>query len=516
MGAVQKKAIILARVSTAGQAEEELPIPSQLEACRAKARELGADVLREFVEEGVSGRKFRRDVLEEAIEHCELFEVDYFIVWNPARFARNRAVAAWLKLRLRRGGTEMVYVSENIDTSTDHGWLLEWLYELFDENYSRSVSKDTLRSMMKNARDGFFNGGALPYGYVAVPEGKRRRLAVVEDEASVVRHVFAECLRGAGAKTIAQWLNSSGVRRRGKLWTKNTVSHMLANTVYTGKITFNRTDHAAKAKRPQAEWVQVKSHPAIVSDSDFEAVQSLMAKRAPVKEGGSPSSQFLFTGLMKCGTCGRGMQIRTGTGRGGKVYSYYECSGSIRGLGCPSRLLAGRDMDEYLLDALMERALSVEQLRETAEQIDALRGTWAKERAARREFLVGQLREAEARRRNLFDVLEQHGRDAPNLGDLTVRLRELNEQIKALEASLTELENFVPADFRASDEAIEELAAFVAETIHNSEPKKVREFLGLFVERVVVERDQVVIHMIPGRIFGGDDPVRSKRNWLPE
>ena len=85
---MDKAAIIYARVSTLAQAEEELPIESQLEVCRRKAAELDAVVLREFVDAGISGRTDQRRAFQDALAFCRMNRVDYFVVWNTARFAR--------------------------------------------------------------------------------------------------------------------------------------------------------------------------------------------------------------------------------------------------------------------------------------------------------------------------------------------------------------------------------------------------------------------------------------------
>ncbi len=514
---MKKKAIILARVSTAGQAEEELPIDSQLEAGRAEAARLEAEVVKVFVEDGVSGRKLKRDVFQEAIDYCAVFEIDYFILWNTARFARHRALAAWTKFNLRKHGTELVYVSQKINTATDEGWLLEGLFELMDENYSRTVSKDTLRSMMKNARDGFFNGGRVPYGYVVIADGKRKRLAMLEEEACVVRRIFAECVGGAGTKAIALWLNQVGISRRGQKWTKNTVGYLLRNWVYVGYVTFNRLHSATRAKQPEQAWVRTKSHPEIVSEEQFALVQQVMSEREPKRNGGSALSQYLFTGLAKCGACGMGMQIQTGTGRGGKVYSYYKCGGSLKGKGCGMPAIRAEAFDSAVMGVLLERVLAKPRLEEVAQQIEELSGRFAKEREKRRELLVAQLRDAERRRGNLISVLEEHGRNAPNLGDLSARLRELNAQTKALEAGLTELEDAKPPRAEHTARTLETIGAFVEQMMVNGEPRKVREFLGTFVTSVdVLEKGGALIHYDPARLVAAPDAVQSTGNWLPD
>ncbi|EGW52998.1 recombinase family protein [Candidatus Endoriftia persephonae] len=161
---MEKTAVIYARVSTARQAEDELPLESQIQQCAAKAESLGARVDRIFVDEGRSGRYDDRPDFQAAIAYCEVMSPDYLITWSTSRFARNKIDAGMYKLRLAKAGIDIQYVSLNIDRNTDGGWVTESVLELFDELYSRQVSADTTRSMLKNAQEGYFNGGRVPFG----------------------------------------------------------------------------------------------------------------------------------------------------------------------------------------------------------------------------------------------------------------------------------------------------------------------------------------------------------------
>lgn len=50
-----KRAIIYARVSTKRQADDGLPVESQIDHCRGKADALGATVVKVFTDGGISG-----------------------------------------------------------------------------------------------------------------------------------------------------------------------------------------------------------------------------------------------------------------------------------------------------------------------------------------------------------------------------------------------------------------------------------------------------------------------------
>ncbi|WP_415169450.1 recombinase family protein [Propionivibrio sp.] len=511
-------AIIYVRVSTEKQADEGLPIESQIEQAEKKAEQLGATVLRIFKDEGVSGRTSHRTSFQEAIAFCEHYKVNFFIVWNTSRFARNKIDAANYKKQLRLGGTNVVYVSGDIDAQTDEGWLLESFFEIVDEHYSRVISKDTRRSMMKNAQDGFFNGGRIPFGYKTVTDGKRKRLAIDENEAPLVREIFNSYLAGAGCKELSLRFNAEGRLKRGVRWNKNTLGLLLKSPVYAGFLVFNRVSHVDRLTRPRPEWVMTKSHPEIVTEEVFMTVQKLMANRAPREGGGSPHSRFVFSGLLRCGSCGAAMQTESATGRSG-VYRYYNCRSALKGVGCKNRRIPAQAFDDWMISAILDKVLTPDRLAEIIKEIYELRGEWYIERERRRDALVSEIRDAERRRNNLFETLELHGKAAPNLGDLTDRLRQLKKQIEMAEKSLTKLEEEVIPEIEIDEAQIAEASSFFRNLVISSDdPAKLRSFFSQFIEKIVLNDTSVHVEYFREKLVNqrGFSVVHSKECWLPD
>jgi site-specific DNA recombinase len=518
----RKVAILYARVSSAKQAEAELPIESQIEAGRLRAEEMQADLAKVFIDSGRSGRDWQRPEFLAAMEYCTTRKVDYFICWSSSRFGRGRLDAGLHKRALAKAGTRVVFVTCDPGVGPT-AYQVEAFQELVDEMYSRNVSADTIRSQQKNARDGHWNGGAVPYGYRVEPAGKRKRLAVDEHEAAVVREIFETYMAGHGAKSLALELNKRGCLRRGKPWSKTTMLNLLTNRVYTGVIVFGRRESITGLVRPESEWIVTPSHPAIVSDDEFAAVQTTLGQRAPVIGTGSPLSGFVFTGLLRCGCCGQGLQIESATSRSGKVYRYYNCRSAQKGTGCKHRRLPARKIDALLCEAIVERVLNRDHVEAVAHELHELRGRWIEERAAQRKGLVGQLRDAERRRGKVYEVLELHGRDAPNLGDLTTRLRELNERVRTLERQISALDEAPPPTMRADpieiDALREHLKAILLDRMDEPErAKQLRLYFEDFILEVTVQADHLEIRYRPDRLLTipGNPGVHSNVRWLPE
>lgn len=511
-----KRAIIYARVSSKRQSDDGLPIDSQLDRCRAKAQAMGAEVLREFVDGGISGTTDKRPAFQDAINFCSLMNVDYMITWSSSRFARNVLDAGRYKLVLQTYRTRLVYASSDVDTTTDDGWLMDNFFALFDEHVSRRVSADTRRSMLKAAADGFFMGGRVPFGYAAVPDGQRRRLVPHPVEAETIKRIYQLSQQGNGVKVIAMVLNDSGQLLRGGRWAKNTVNYILTSEIYCGVSIFNRC--TKRQPNPPEMWIRVNSHPAIISPETFAAVQDGLDGRRPERVGGTPRSLAVFAGLLRCGLCDSAVTLINGTARNKDRYHYYACCNRTRGkVLCAFKNVRVDKFDPWLVSELLDKVLTPETVENVVKEARAMGGQWARDRQLRRDALVRELRAAEAKRSNLYGVLELLGKDAPNLADIGPRLRELNDQIRSLETSLTKLEDEPTGPLDAPELDIQEITGMLRGLVEDcQDTKKLRTFFGSFIEKATVSGDSVAISYNEGRMLSlGGSTVRGGNKWLP-
>lgn len=509
-------AVIYARVSTARQADDELPIDSQVDRCRAKADDMGAQILQVFRDEGISGRTDQRPAFQDAIEYCQLMSVDYLITWSTSRFARSKLHAALYKEKLHRAGTEIVYLSTPVDRKTDGGWLMESVLELFDEMQSRQIGSDTRRSMIRLAEQGFYVGGVAPFGYQPEPDPvqkKRRRLCIRQDEAAIVRRVFELRLAGLGAKSIADQLNADAITNRGRRWSQGSILYLLRNEAMAGRTVFNRKDRQTGRIRPESHWVRVDSHEAIINPDQFDTVQRMISDAAPARDAGAHNSTMLFTGLLRC-ECGSSMQIERAQGRS-RRYVYYVCQAAKRGAECRGRRLPAGELEDWLLDLISRRVFSAENLAEIYREIHDAAGKWAKDRSRRMATAQHQLSDVEARQSKIFDVLELHGRDAPDLGDLTRRLRANKRQIEELEQKIALIDAEQPPEITISEGDLEDLREFLVGSIRDrTDTQRARAFFSEFIDRIDVLADEVQIRYRPDRLVGAE-AVHSTENWLP-
>ena len=145
-----KRAVSYLRVSTREQAErggreEGFSIPAQRDANKKKAQAVGAMVVKEFVERGVSGTSTNRPALQEMLRYLEAEQdnIDYVIVHKLDRLARNRADDVTLNQRFNELGIRLISTSENID-QTPGGILLHGIMSSIAEFYSRNLANEVI------------------------------------------------------------------------------------------------------------------------------------------------------------------------------------------------------------------------------------------------------------------------------------------------------------------------------------------------------------------------------------
>ena len=112
------KVAIYARVSTSGKGQDtEL----QLRDLRTFAQARGYDIFREYVDDGVSGRKDRRPELDRLMNDAKKRKFDAVVVWRFDRFARSTKHLVTALEEFRHLGIDFISFQENIDTSSPMG-----------------------------------------------------------------------------------------------------------------------------------------------------------------------------------------------------------------------------------------------------------------------------------------------------------------------------------------------------------------------------------------------------------
>ncbi len=112
------KAAIYGRVSTIGKGQD---VDLQLRDLRNYAQARGWKIFKEYIDNGVSGRKDKRPALDQLMNDARKERFDAVLVWRFDRFARSTKHLVTSLDEFNHLGIDFISFMENIDTSSPMG-----------------------------------------------------------------------------------------------------------------------------------------------------------------------------------------------------------------------------------------------------------------------------------------------------------------------------------------------------------------------------------------------------------
>lgn len=358
---------VYVRVSTARQDEHELSPDSQIQLALDYAQKNNIFVPEEYIfheKGGISGKRAdKRPYFQKmiALAKSEAHPIDVILVWKYSRFARNQEESIVYKTMLRKNcGVEVVSISEPL-AEGPFGSLIERIIEWMDEYYVIRLSGEVTRGMTENARRGNYQARP-PLGYRIAHKGEPPE--IVPEEAELVRLIFhLYAMEGQSLLEICRRLNAAGARTsQGKAFEKRSLSYILQNVSYTGKVRWNRTENETHRIRPREEWIIAQGkQPPIISDALFEAAAARLAREQAAQalrpKGQKPSGSVShwLGGLLKCSACGRSLSAARQTDKGsGRTYCHFQCYGYLKGKCDKSHSISEKKIVSALFQAIEE------------------------------------------------------------------------------------------------------------------------------------------------------------------
>lgn len=271
--------------------------------------------------EVVSGETINsRPEFKKLLKRIESQKIKAVLVVECARLGRpDLEEIGKLSKLFRYTGTYIVTPQRMFDLRDDYDREAFEREMMRGNEYLEYTKKILRRGKELSLRQGYYINAVVPYGYERewIYEGKRKRptLAIVEDEAKIVRLIFDwYANEGIGASKICQRLNEMGIKpKKGNLWKKSSITNMLKNEHYIGKIVikkhidvntvedFEITTHCVFNEN--YEVVDGK-HQAIIDEVTFYKANNKLHKYPSVRP--SATLQNPFASILKC-ECGRTM-----------------------------------------------------------------------------------------------------------------------------------------------------------------------------------------------------------------
>lgn len=460
----QLRAVIYARYSSHQQSEQS--IEGQLRDCYAFAERNNIRIIGEYIDRAISAKTDHRPDFQRMIKDSDKHFFDIVLVWKLDRFARNRYDSANYKARLKKNNVKVMSAMENI-TGTPEGILMESLLEGMAEYFSAELAEKVSRGMRETALKCQVYG-PIPYGY----KSENKKYVVDEARAGVVRMIYQMYADGCRIQTIIDTLKAKGiVNSLGKDFGHSNVYSILSNPRYKGIYKYKDIEIP-------------DGMPRIVDDELFEKVQKTLNINRRAGARHKAKVDYILTTKLFCGKCRAMMCGDRGTGRGGKMYYYYNCSHhKSKNKRCDKKPIRKELLEDMIITNILDNVLQDEIITRIAD--NAVKIQKEQSNNSILKALSLQLKKTNSAIENILNAIEQ----GVITKSTTDRLKELEYKAAMLEV---EIDKERVSDVPLSHDEI----AYLLESLRSGDPKDVKyrkRLIDIFIYRIYVYDDKLLL-----------------------
>ncbi|MCS6840109.1 MAG: recombinase family protein [Roseiflexus sp.] len=530
------KAIIYVRVSSDDQ-QDNNSLHTQREACLRYAMNHGMDVI-DVQEDVMSGAVLDRPGLTAARQALRSGEAQALIVYSMDRLSRNSAHERLLRDEFRLARVQLHTVSRGRVLLRNPMHQFSAALEANWSEFERALFRErSLRGKIgKTSKGQVLGQGPFPlYGYRYEGLKRERRLVVNEEEAAIVRTIFARCCSGMGCAAIAASLDADGVPppsvkriREGHLlssqatskcqrWNGSLVHRILRHPAYRGEMVYNLARPDSETEDEEERVRITVSVPRIVPDDVWYAAQEqLAAHRVFAKR--NVRRFYLLRGRLIC-ACGYRLTGETYVkhwGGADHVYSSYRCHGTrkVASHRCDVRIRC-HDIDQpawqWICSIISDEAVLREAI---ATQLERLRASVA-DLEAQRAAYQRMIREADM---HVDRLLNLYLRNIVTEEELTIHKRQYDD---LKQSAQRELERIAEAIEQAvAPPNIEEQVLALTSSLrpllpHASDEEKQRIVEALNISGRVVRMEDAFVVELEARLVGQKVVIASTERTSP-
>lgn len=466
------RAAIYCRVSTTTQ-EDNYSLPTQEEACRKHVESLGYTVAAVYQDVHSGYELWERTQLTALREVARAGEINAIITYDPDRLSRRQVHYAVLVDECERHGVDLLFVHGQHD-KTAVGEFLANARAFAAELEREKFRERSQRGLLARANSGKLRPSNRPlYGYRWTDDTKGA-YAIDDEKGAIVRQIFEMAAGGEPLRSIARWLDETGVPtpNGGAMWKHVVVRGILRHEAYMGVAIANRyadTKVGGKRKRierPQEEHIALPAGtiPPIVSPELFATVQIRLVrnKAEAVRNNRDPEAFLLRSGFVFCGYCGKRIHTAWFRSRPGAPLrpSYTVMSADVEHRDCPAFAITAKELDEAVWTKV---AAIVTQPEIVTEEVAKLR-TSSPTQADREgvERAIAQIARRQANLSRSLSLIDDTDTAAPLVAELKTlgdRKRELDRELEIIAAR--------DAGWKAAQDRLGDLQAWVGTVARN-------------------------------------------------
>ncbi len=427
-----KRVACYARFSTDKQSTSSIADQVAKVARAVEARGGRLDHKLVFKDEAISGAVWERPGLHALIAAVEAKRLEVLVVEDLGRISRDVEDSARFRKRLAYAGVRLIALDDGIDTASEGAELMGDVLSSFKALYRREIASKTRRGMEGKARAGF-STGRLPYGYTSKPGANGFEILIHEEQAAVVREIFAMYKDGLSLGGVARALNARRIEppatsrtRIQHSWSVSCVRSVLHNSKYVGDFSYGRrkwerdpeTRNRLPRKRDKALVASARPELAIISRETWNAVRLRFEESGGIYAGyrrvpGKGKRLYPLSGILRCAHCSNLLSVTGGV----EDRRYYRCSGAVRG-DCELRSCLRESIVRTRIIGAIRDRFAARTTRELLEQLIEDESK-ALENGDERKQLTARLARNETKARRLVDAIAEG--DSPTIVLATLR-----------------------------------------------------------------------------------------------
>lgn len=443
------------------------------------------------IDQAISGTKVAgREAFFELVNDVKDGLVDVIVVYKLNRIFRNAYESQKYRKLFKKHGVKLMSVTQQIDEDTSAGRLMTNVLSDIDQYQSETISDHVKSSMREMARQGYFTGGTVPFGYTLeiIENGKKPRKKYKPDEAesAVVRKLFELYADGYSLRYLQNYLTDNGhLTRQGKQFGITTIARMLGNDFYIGTLRYSTQGYE--------DIVIESAMPPIIDARLWQKVQERKNANKQVQPR-KRKRLYALTGKIYCGICGNhfyGMQ--SGSKQGGKYYAYryYICSKRKGYQSCKCDRIRKDYIEDIVLQEIKQRILNDEAISRLASEISAICSSSPSEITAEIKSLSKRKKEVEKQIETLLEMRLN--------GEMSAAI--LKKKSVGLEAELAEIDiNIFSLEERLKNsvtpESVERYLRSMLSHADSTDDDVLKNLFDNFVERIVIDNETVDVTLV--------------------
>ena len=289
---------------------------------KKRIKELGIKV-RRWYKEVVSGDSIKdRPEIQKLLKDVESGNIDGVLVVDIDRLARGDTTDQGIISRtFKYTNTKIITLNKIYDPKNEEDEDFFEFNLFFARREYKLINKRQQRGRISNVMAGKFCGSEAPYGYdkVKIKGDKGFTLEANKEEAEVIKIIFNKRKKGIGLSEICNYLNNLEIKpRKTDVWTNSTLTTILTNPVYIGKIRWNMNKTVKEIHNGEIIKKRVKNgkdtfiveglHKGIIDEETFKCVQKNISNKPRIAYTSELKNPL--AGLVRCSLCDRLMVRR--------------------------------------------------------------------------------------------------------------------------------------------------------------------------------------------------------------